>query len=87
MGFLLGAIFRRIFDPKGPGVKWDVLNLEGLIPIFGVVMAYLMLTGKYPRNPKNPEKMKVWRERWGGVLRFAIPVMIVFGVLKLIGVV
>ena len=40
-------------------------NLEGLIPIFGGVYGLLMAKGILPRKPKDPEKMELWRRKFG----------------------
>lgn len=63
-------------------------NLEGLIPLLGgVFYAMLLGAGVLPRKPKNPERMALWRKKFGGVMLLLGPALIVFGVLQLVGVV
>ena len=60
------------------------INLEGLIPLFGGIYAYLMATGRY--NPsKDPVKGEEWRLRWGPKLKILAPIVILFGIAQLLG--
>jgi hypothetical protein len=63
----------------------QVGNLEGLIPIFGGVYGLLMARGIIPRNPKDPERMAQWRRKFGGMMTIICPLLILFGVVELCG--
>ena len=59
------------------------MNLEGLIPIIGGIFVMLVAAGKFPKNPKNPEKLKLWRDKYAPVIKFLGPFVILFGCLQL----
>ncbi len=60
------------------------INPEGIIPIVGGVAAWLMATGRY--NPsKDPVKWEAWRSRWETRLKIFAPVVILFGIVQLMG--
>lgn len=61
-------------------------NLQGLIPILGGIYGLLLAKGVLPRKPKDPEKMEVWRHKFGGMMAVLCPLIIIFGVLQLLGV-
>jgi len=66
--------------------NWDVGNLEGLIPLLGGIYAYLLANGTLPRNPKDPEKMALWRRKFGPTIKIIGPILAIFGILLLLGV-
>jgi hypothetical protein len=61
-------------------------NLQGLIPILGGIYGLLLAQGVLPRKPKDPEKMELWRRKFGGMMTVLCPLIIIFGVLQLLGV-
>ncbi|HEY7427899.1 MAG TPA: hypothetical protein VH682_26945 [Gemmataceae bacterium] len=61
-------------------------NLEGLIPILGGTYGLLLARGVLPRNPKNPEKLALWRRKFGGMMTVLCPLIILFGIAQLFGV-
>jgi hypothetical protein len=61
-------------------------NLEGLIPLLGGVYGLLLARGILPRKPKDPEKMDLWRRKFGGIMTILCPILILFGVLQLLDV-
>lgn len=61
-------------------------NLEGLIPIFGGIYGLLMAKGVLPRHPKDPEKMALWRRKFGGMMTVLCPFLILFGLAQVFGV-
>lgn len=63
----------------------DLSNLQGLIPIFGGIYGLLMAQGVIPRNPKDPERMALWRRKFGGIMTVLCPLLILFGVAQLCG--
>ena len=66
--------------------EWNWGNLQGLIPILGGIYCYLMANGTLPRNPKDPEKMDLWRRKFGKMMKILCPLIIIFGILQLLGV-
>lgn len=65
---------------------WNVGNLEGLIPLLGGIYAYLLANGTLPRKPKDPEKMALWRRKFGPMMKIAGPILVIFGIMELLGV-
>ena len=66
--------------------EWNVGNLEGLIPILGGIYGLLLAKGILPRNARDPDKMELWRRKFGRMLKIICPLIFVFGVLQFIGV-
>ncbi len=66
--------------------SWNVGNLEGLIPLAAGIYGYLLAKGTLPRHPKNPEKIALWRQKFGPMMTIVGPLVAVFGVLQLLGV-
>jgi len=67
--------------------NWNIGNLEGLIPLLGGIYCYLLANGTLPRKPKEPEKMELWRRKFSRMLKILSPIVIIFGILQLLGVV
>jgi hypothetical protein len=66
--------------------NWNIGNLEGLIPLLGGIYAYLLANGTLPRKPREPEKMELWRRKFGRMMKIIAPILIVFGAVRLLGV-
>ena len=66
--------------------NWDMGNLEGLIPLLGGIYGYLLANGTLPRKPKDPEKMALWRRKFGRPMKILGPALVIFGILQLLGV-
>jgi hypothetical protein len=66
--------------------SWNVGNLQGLIPLLGGIYGYLLANGTLPRKPKDPEKMALWRRKFGPMLKILGPILVIFGILELLGV-
>lgn len=64
----------------------DFGNLQGLIPILGGIYGLLLAQGLIPRNPKDPERMALWRRKFGGMMTVLCPLIILFGIAQLFGV-
>jgi hypothetical protein len=60
-------------------------NIQGLIPILGGIYGLLLAQGVLPRNPSDPERMALWRRKFGGMMRVAGPLVILFGIAQLFG--
>ena len=71
--FRNGNSFMRYYD-----------RYNGLIPLLGGVYLLLLVTGVLPRRPKNPAKLKAWRERFGPALTVLSPLLMIFGVFLLL---
>jgi hypothetical protein len=66
--------------------NWNWGNLQGLIPLLGGIYGYLLAIGTLPRKPKDPEKMALWRRKFGPMMKILAPILVVFGILELLGV-
>ncbi|MFW9997904.1 MAG: hypothetical protein ACFFD4_38035 [Candidatus Odinarchaeota archaeon] len=64
----------------------DLGNFQGLIPVLGGIYGFLLANGTLPKKPKDPEKMELWRKKFGPMMKILCPLIIVFGLLQLIGV-
>jgi len=60
-------------------------NFQGLIPIFFGIYGLLMARGVIPRNPEDPERMALWRRKFGGMMSVICPLIILFGIAQLCG--
>ncbi|OOE71815.1 hypothetical protein BZJ17_16015 [Salinivibrio sp. IB574] len=61
-------------------------DLQWLIPILGGIYGYLLAIGTVPRNPKNSEKLELWRRKFGKMMKILCPFIVVFGFLKLFSI-
>lgn len=64
-----------------------MFNFEGLIPIIGAAVCLLVSAGIIPRNPKNPEQLEQWRQKFGPVVNFLAPLVILLGLLQLVRII
>jgi hypothetical protein len=60
---------------------------KGLIPILGGIYGLLLAYRVLPSHPKDPEKMELWHRKFGKMMKILCPIIIVFGVLQILGVV
>ena len=63
------------------------MNIEGLIPLAGGIYALLLAHGILPKNPKDPEKMEAWRKKYGRFIKALSPIVILFGLVQLFGII
>ena len=61
------------------------MNLEGLIPLLGGLYASLLARGVV-RASTDPVKNEVWLRKWGPTLKWLAPLVMLFGILLLTGV-
>jgi len=66
--------------------NWNIGNLEGLIPLLCGIYCYLAAIGVLPRKPKEPEKVELWRRKFGRMMKILSPFLIISGILHLVGV-
>jgi hypothetical protein len=66
--------------------KDNILNLEGLIPLLGGLYAFLLARGVLPAS-KDMIKNEAWRRKWRPTLNWLAPLVMLFGVLQLAGVI
>ena len=59
--------------------------LSGLAMILAGVWVLLLAYGVLPRNPREPDKMALWRRKFGRVVKILAPVLILFGLLEMLG--
>ena len=61
------------------------MNLEGLIPLLGGLYAFLLARGVL-RASKDPAKNDAWLGKWGPILKWIAPLVMLFGLLQLVGI-
>ena len=61
------------------------VNPEGLIPLLGGLYAFLLARGVV-RATKDPIKNEAWLRKWGPTLKWLAPLVMLFGLLMLSGV-
>jgi len=57
--------------------------MDGIISIAGGIYGYLAATGKIQIS-KSEEKSAEWRDKYGKLLKIVCPLLIVFGVFRLV---
>ena len=62
-------------------------RLEGLIPLIGGAYGLLLAQGVLPRNPRDPEKMALWRKKFGKMMTILCPFVMLFGIMSLLGLI
>ena len=68
--------------PKNIFELYDQWN--GLLMLAFGIYALLMGYGILPRNPKDPEKIKIWRMKFGKMMKICGYILVVLGPLKVI---
>ena len=63
------------------------MNVEGLIPILAGIFGLLLAQGVLPRNPKDPERLALWRRKFGKMMTILCPLIILFGLALLFGLI
>jgi hypothetical protein len=58
---------------------------NGLIPFVGGIYATLLAYGYLPKKPKDPEKMEVWRQKFGPMMKILSPLLMLYGAASLLG--
>ena len=59
-------------------------NLEGLIPLAGGIYGLCAALG-FVQISRNPESSRAWRERYGRTMCVLAPVVMAFGLARLVG--
>ena len=59
---------------------------NGLIPLLGGIYCLLLAYRVVLRKPKDPERMELWHRKFDRMMKVIGPVLIVFGILLLCGV-
>lgn len=67
-------------------MHWNWGNLQGMIPLLGGIYVFLLARGILPRTPQDPERMALWRRKFGTLMSICAPIMILLGILQLLGV-
>ena len=62
------------------------MNLEGLIPLLGGLYAFLLAHG-FISASKDQIKSAAWRKRYGPVLKWLAPLVMLFGLVQLIALI
>jgi hypothetical protein len=61
-------------------------RLCGIISVLGGICGLLLTYRILPRNPKDPERMELWHRKFGKMMKILSPIIIIFGILLLLGV-
>ena len=56
----------------------------GIFQIGIAIYLFLLLRGHLPRSPRNPEKLKEWREQFGGIVKVLSPLLLMFGIFSIV---
>lgn len=62
------------------------MNWWELIIILGGIYLTLMAYGVVPVFPKDPERAKLWHKKFGKLSKILGPLMIIWGIVKLLGI-
>ncbi len=62
------------------------MNLEGFIPLLGGLYAFLISRGVL-RASKDPVKNEAWLGKWGPLLKWLAPLVMLFGIVQLTGII
>jgi len=60
---------------------------QGIIPFAGGIYGLLLAYRVVPRQPKDPERMELWHRKFGKMMKLLCPLLIVYGLLMLLGIV
>ncbi|KPJ99634.1 MAG: hypothetical protein AMK71_09445 [Nitrospira bacterium SG8_35_4] len=63
-----------------------MVNLEGLIPLLGGLYALLLARGILSAS-KDVSRNEAWRRKWGPKLKWLAPLVMLFGLVQLIGLI
>ncbi len=55
---------------------------QGLIPLVGGVYGTLLAYGVFPRKPRDPERLALWRKKFGPTMKVLGPLLIVIGMVE-----
>jgi multisubunit Na+/H+ antiporter MnhB subunit len=61
--------------------------LSGIVMTGGGIWLALLAYRVIPVNRKDPERAELWHRQFGVMAKIASPIMIIFGILQLLGVV
>ena len=57
---------------------------NGLIPLLGGFYATLLAFGYLPRKPADPERLALWRKKFGPLMKVLGPVLIIIGTVEIL---
>ena len=57
---------------------------NGIIPVIGGIYVTLLAHGYLPRKPRDPERLALWRKKFGRMMKILGPILIVSGLVTLI---
>jgi len=61
-------------------------RILGIIPIAGGVYGLLLAYRIVSLKRKDPQKDELWHKRFGTIMKMLSPIVIAFGILKLLGI-
>jgi len=63
-----------------------LIRSTGFIPLVGGAYLLLFVYRKFPSNKNENEEVKKWRQRYGGLVKVVSPLMILYGALRIFGI-
>ena len=57
---------------------------NGFIPLLCGIYSTLLAYGYLPKKPKDPERLALWRKRFGPMMKILGPMLIVIGLVSLV---
>jgi len=63
-----------------------MLKWSGLIPIIGGIYGLLLAYRVLPKKPGEPERLELWHKKFGELMKILSPLLIIFGLLELFGI-
>jgi hypothetical protein len=64
-------------------MNWE--QIKGILSIAAGIYLTLLASGVLPRKPKDPERMALWRRKFGPFVIVGGPCITIFGLLQLLG--
>ncbi|MHC4084190.1 MAG: hypothetical protein ACYSWZ_05360 [Planctomycetota bacterium] len=61
-------------------------RILGIVPVLGGIYGTLIAYRIIPMNRKEPEKEDLWHKRFGTMMKILSPLVILFGILAILGI-
>ncbi len=63
------------------------MSITGILSILAGITGLLMAFGVIPKQPDDPEQAALWRQKHGTTLKVLCPMLILYGIAALTGLV